>query len=201
VTEAGVPSAKTGVTDETPSWSLRLAAEFHAADERAIALARMLSADQVNWKPRPGEWSIGQCLAHLSAGNELYLDAISASLEDHPRMVVGQITPGRLSQWFIERYVAPPSPQMKRATAPGKIAPAPWIDPTILDRFLQTNQRAREVIREASDCDVNRIRFRNPFVPLVRFTVGTGLEILSQHERRHLLQAERVRASAGFPPV
>jgi len=47
--------------------------------------------------------------------------------------------------------------------------------------------------------DVNRIRFKNPFVPLIRFTVGTGLEIVSQHESRHLLQAERIRESPGFP--
>jgi hypothetical protein len=44
-----------------------------------------------------------------------------------------------------------------------------------------------------------KYNFRNPFVPVIRFTVGTGLEILSKHERRHLLQAERVRESAGFP--
>jgi hypothetical protein len=41
--------------------------------------------------------------------------------------------------------------------------------------------------------------FRNPFVPLIRFTVGTGLEILSKHERRHLLQAERIRESPNVP--
>jgi hypothetical protein len=50
-----------------------------------------------------------------------------------------------------------------------------------------------------SPYDVNRIRFRNPFIPVLRFTVGTGLEILSNHQRRHLLQAERVRESLEFP--
>jgi hypothetical protein len=34
----------------------------------------------------------------------------------------------------------------------------------------------------------------NPFVPLVRFTVGTGVEIVWRHQHRHLLQAERVAA-------
>jgi hypothetical protein len=48
-------------------------------------------------------------------------------------------------------------------------------------------------VERAADCDVNRIRFRNPFVPLIRFTLGTGLEILVRHERRHLEQAERQR--------
>src|SRR2546430_4319296 len=40
-----------------------------------------------------------------------------------------------------------------------------------------------------------RSRFKNPFVRIIRFTVGTGLEVLWRHERRHLLQAERIRAA------
>jgi hypothetical protein len=46
---------------------------------------------------------------------------------------------------------------------------------------------------------VNRIRFWNPFVLGLRFTVGTGFQIIASHGRRHLLQAERVRDSADFP--
>ena len=50
----------------------------------------------------------------------------------------------------------------------------------------------RELVARASAYDVNRIRFKNPFTPLLRFTVGTGLEIVTQHQSRHLLQAEVV---------
>jgi hypothetical protein len=37
------------------------------------------------------------------------------------------------------------------------------------------------------------------FIPVIRFTVGTGFEVTSKHESRHLLQAERVRQAPGFP--
>lgn len=47
--------------------------------------------------------------------------------------------------------------------------------------------------------DVNPIRFKNPFIPGLRFSVGTGPEVLTRHERRHLLQAERIRESPEFP--
>lgn len=69
----------------------------------------------------------------------------------------------------------------------------------VLDELRRSNQAVRELIRRASDYDVNRIRYRNPFIPLLRFTVGTGLEIIVKHQSRHLLQAEGVRQSAGFP--
>jgi len=80
-----------------------------------------------------------------------------------------------------------------------KIVPGERVEPSVLDRFLRSNQAARELVRHALDYDVNRIRFRNPFIPVLRFTVGTGFEIVSRHERRHLLQAERAKRSSGFP--
>jgi hypothetical protein len=55
------------------------------------------------------------------------------------------------------------------------------------------------LIERASEYDVNRIRFVNPFIPVIRFTTGTGLQIVARHEVRHLLQAERVKEAAGFP--
>lgn len=47
--------------------------------------------------------------------------------------------------------------------------------------------------------DINRVRFRSPFLPLLRFTVGTGLQVITRHNHRHLGQAERVRQSPEFP--
>lgn len=57
----------------------------------------------------------------------------------------------------------------------------------------------RDLLREAAGIDLNRTRFVNPFIPLVRFTVGTGFLVIAAHERRHLWQAERVKANPGFP--
>jgi DinB superfamily len=192
------------VTAALPAWSVRLLAELNAADERAKALATGLSTEQLNWRPTPDAWSVGQCLEHLCITNELYLAAISSSfpgessLPVEPVSPVQEITPGRFSRWFITSFVEP-SAQTKRARAPKKILPGPRVESAVLDRFLRSNQAARHVVRHAGNYDVNRIRFRNPFIPLLRFTVGAGLEIVSKHESRHLVQGEQVRRSANFP--
>ena len=180
-------------TSAQPSWCTRLIGEYTASDARAEALARALTRDQINWRPRPDAWSIGQCLEHLSAGNEVYLEAIEAALTRNLSSgPVQEITPGAFTRYFIRAYMEP-SEKTRRAKAPGKIRPATDVEAGILDRFLRSNERARALVRRASDYDVNRVRFRNPFVPVIRFTVGGGFMILSAHERRHLLQAERVR--------
>jgi hypothetical protein len=177
-------------------WCHRLISEFSVADERAIALARGLSRQQINWKAHPVEWCIGQCLEHLRVSNEVYCRAISNSLEGRPVDVVQEITPGWFGQWFIRNYIEPSSAKRR---APKKIKPVPDVEPSVLDQFLASNRNARELVFRARNYDVNRIRFTNPFIPLIRFTVGTGLEILSKHEGRHLLQAERIRKNSKFP--
>ncbi|MDP9203275.1 MAG: DinB family protein [Gemmatimonadota bacterium] len=184
--------------EASPPWCVRLISELNAADERATALAKALSPRQLNWAPSPGVWSVGQCLEHLCIANEEYVGAISSSLVHPPLAVVEEIAPGWFGQWFIRTYIEPSS-KTRRLRAPRKIRPGAQIEPSILDRFISSNHRARELVHRAGNYDVNRIRFKNPFISVIRFTVGTGLEIVSKHQRRHLLQAERIRESSEFP--
>ena len=179
-------------------WAVRLISEFDAADQSARELVTGLNREQLNWQPKPGAWSVGQCLEHLCVANDVYLPAISSSLLGQPVSAVPDIQVGWFGRWFIGRYIEP-SLQSRHARAPKKITPAARVELSVLHRFLLGNQAARELVRRASDYDVNRIRFENPFIPVLRFTVGTGLEIVSRHQRRHLLQAERVKRSSDFP--
>ncbi len=186
--------------EASPPWWLRLISELNAADNRAIALAKPLTPQQLNWRLRQDEWSVGQCLEHLYVTNEVYLGPMSTSLKGHQPAVVQEITPGWFGRWFIRNYIEPSS-KMKRVRAPRKIRPGTQIEPSVLDRFLISNHTARQLVHRAMNQDVNRIRFRNPFIPVIRFTVGTGFEILSKHQQRHLLQAERIRNSPEFPQL
>ena len=163
-------------------------------------LARALTPQQLNWQPQPGSWSIGQCLEHLHVANEVYLPPMTHAIKGSPRALVPEIRVGWLGRWFIRQYIEPDT-QRRRRRSPGKIKPAAQVSTDMLDRFLAGNQAARDLVQRASQCDVNRVRFRNPFVPVLRWSVGTGLEILSRHQRRHLGQAERVRESEGFSAI
>ena len=181
-----------------PAWSVRALEELDTSDRHANALAGALTPEQLNWKPAPDQWSVGQCLDHLYLGNQVYCLRWPRRLTvDRPRRC-RRSRLGWLGRWFVRTQIDP-STQRRRGRAPGKITPAPRVDPSVLDRFVRSNDAARDLVRRASAYDVNRIRFVNPFVPLVRFTVGTGLEVVWRHQRRHLLQAERVTQSSGFP--
>jgi hypothetical protein len=141
---------------------------------------------------------VGQCLEHLCITNEAYLPPISVAVNGKRDSPVEQITPGWFGRWFIRSFIEP-SPVTKRAPAPAKIRPAAHVGASVLERFLAGNESCRELMVRARAKNVNRIRFWNPFIPGIRFTVGTGLQVIVGHERRHLLQAERVLHSLSFP--
>ena len=174
------------------AWPVRLMAELDASDQRAKELVEGLTAEQLNRQPAADAWSVGQCLEHLCIANDVYLPAISASLTGKPVFPVQEITPGWFGRWFVRTYIEP-SPQSTRARAPKKITPGTRVELSVLDRFLKSNQAFQKLVREAAEYDVNSIRFRNPFVPLIHFTAGTGFQILARHQVRHLLQAERAK--------
>ena len=177
---------------------MRILAELDAVDRRAESVASGLSPLQLNWQPRQGVWSVGQCLEHLRVGNEILLSVISAALKSGRPGPVDEIAPGPFSRWFVRSFIAA-SPGGMRAPAPRKIQPALQVTPGVLEGFLRSTQAARQLVRQASSYDVNRIRYPNPFIPLLRFTVGTGLEIIAKHPGRYLLHAEGVRQLAKLP--
>ena len=121
--------------EPSPPWCARLVAEFDAADARAAALAKGLSVAQVNWKPAPGQWSIGQCLEHLAVSNEVYGRAIANALSDAPPGAADEIRPGWFARYFIREYIALTG-RKTRHKAPPKIRPVPDVDARILQRFL-----------------------------------------------------------------
>lgn len=188
----------TQLASSSPEWSIRLLAELDVNDQKARELTAGLTVEQLNWQPASGAWSIGQCLEHLCLSTEKYLPPVSAALVNQPVSPVQEIVPGWFARWFLRSFIEP-SPKTKRGSAPRKIVPSARVEPSVVERFLRGNRETRELIRRAEAYNVNRIRFVNPFISILRFTVGTGFMVTCGHERRHLLQAERVKQSPGFP--
>jgi hypothetical protein len=187
------------VTSDKPiTWHERILVALDESDRRAHALANSLSVEQINWRSSPSEWSIGQCLQHLLVFNRVYIPAILHALDGQPQHPVAEIDPGRVSAWFMRTYVEPGA-TTRRLRSPRKIRPDEQINPSVLNDFLESNQHAKDAVRRAAGYDVNRIRYENPLLPIIRFTVGVGLELTWKHQCRHLQQAEKVKHSPEFP--
>ncbi len=175
--------------------------QIDAADRAADVLNTGLSDRQFHWQPDGGrKWSIAQCLEHLTAINTLYAGGMRGAVEEARRQGWarrGPLAPGPFGRFFIRSQEPPVK---RRLRTPGKVSPASGAArDEVLRRYHAVHDTLRQLAREAAAIDANRATFANPFLKLLRVKVATGLQLLPAHDRRHLWQAEQVKALPDFP--
>ncbi len=175
--------------------------DIDAADRAADALASSSTDEQFHWRPRDGAgWSIAQCLDHLATINGFYLKSIRAGVEGAKLRGwkrKGPLKAGFFGSLFINSLEPPVK---RRLRAPAGMQPALLKSrDQILADYRAAHDGVRRLLIEAADLDLNRARYRNPFLKVVNFRVATGLRVINAHDRRHLWQAEQVRQAPGYP--
>ena len=167
-----------------------------AAEDDARALAAGLSEELGSWRPSASAWSIAECFDHLAVANTVYLQAMeppAAQAKANGQARRRPAVPGIVGGWFV-RMLEPPVKPRFRIKAPTKIEPRR--NPALQDAvsaFLASQSGARNFLRTYADVDLTGVRFPNPFVGGVRFSLATGLHVIAAHDRRHLWQAWQVR--------
>ncbi len=176
-----------------------LHAAFDAVERDARALAANLGEALGSWRAAPDTWSVAECLDHVATANRVYLHAMrpvaDRAVKDGRRRR-GPARPGLVGSWFVRTLEPPVNPRM-RGKAPRAIQPrqSPPLDDA-LRAFLASQDEVCAFLRTFADIDLAGVRFPNPFIRGVRFSLATGLHVIAAHERRHLWQAWRVRQAA-----
>jgi hypothetical protein len=177
----------------------RLDDELDATERDAEALVAGVGEEVGGWRAEPGSWSIAECLDHIATGERVYLDAMrdpAARARAQGRQRRRPAEPGLIGGWFARMLEPPVKPRLKMR-APRKIRPRQA--PALADAFASfktSHTEVRDFLRAHSDLDLAGVLFPNPFIRGIRFSLATGLHVLTAHARRHLWQAWRVRQAA-----
>lgn len=171
-------------------------AELNETSRSAEVLFSEYASNQLVGR-QPGGWSVAQCLDHLAKTNLLYSysmrDAVAPAMHVVRHDRKGPIRPGWFARKFIERMEAG-SPSKFRA--PDPVVPPPEADPRVALRdFLRAQRALVNLLAEVRKLDLNAIRFKSPFVPWLRISVGAGFKLVAAHNRRHLAQARKIADS------
>lgn len=157
-----------------------------------------LSSEQLNWKPAPESWSVGQCLDHLIKSNEEFypeLDKLAAGTRKNT--LWQSVSPlSGIAGAFLVSSLKKDSQKVKTNQ---KMTPPSDIPSDIVERFSEHQSQFIEKIRSASDADWHKTVLTSPFVKIMTYRMDVGLSALIEHEKRHVRQAKRVMAMNGFP--
>ena len=176
-----------------------IASELEAISADAQKTFGNLSAAQINWKPSATGWSVGQCFEHLIKSNELFYDELE------------RIASGTRSNSFLESYsplsvffgnllINSLKKDARKFKAPTqKIVPPSEIDANIVEIFAAHQSELIGKIKRTESADWRKIKVTSPFMKLITYRLSDGYQVIVEHEKRHVRQAERVTQAEGFP--
>lgn len=177
-------------------YAASVAATFDEARDRLRALVAETDPDTFNRKPSPKAWSAGECVVHLNKTSKAYLALLEEAFgPDAPRGAVeGRPEWG----WMARRFIAAVTPGSRPLPTGGPMKPPAAegdrsdIDPDrALARFDADTDRWLAICEQTEGLDLQRIKIRSPFLPVVKFPAAVFVEAMGQHALRHVGQAER----------
>jgi hypothetical protein len=168
--------------------------QFEQIASEAKELASGLSEAQFNWRPAPGQWSIEECLSHLTMVGEVEWKAIEAAIDKG--RAAGLTGNGSFEYPSWERYLLRETepPVRHSIAAPTRFVPLHGQPVTgILPTFLHVQRNFAIQIARADGLDLRRVKVPTPITRFLKLSLGTTFAQAAAHERRHLTQARRVR--------
>jgi DinB superfamily len=169
--------------------------QFEQIASEAQELSAGLSEAQFNWRPAPEQWSIEECLSHLTMVGQVELLAIEAAI-DRAR-AKGSTGSGSFEYPVWERFILRETepPVRHSMAAPKRFVPLHGQPITgVLPTFLHVQRNFGIQIARADGLDLRRVKVQTPITRLLKLSLGTTLAQAAAHERRHIAQARRVWA-------
>ncbi|MEM7373325.1 MAG: DinB family protein [Bacteroidota bacterium] len=152
-----------------------------------------LSVQDLNWKATPDQWSVGQVIDHLITTNKQYFPLFDQILAGKykPRFYEQLPLLPRLFGKLILHSVQPET-QRKTPTVPVFEPSISEIPATILENFRLEQNRLQDYIGQLLDVPIHSIIITSPANQIVIYSLKYALDIITAHEQRHFLQAERI---------
>jgi hypothetical protein len=158
-----------------------------------------LSSTQLNWKPSPERWSIGQCLDHLLIANREMASQIELKLRGEKPTFFEKIPllPGIFGPLVVKAV----SPETARKSKNPKILEpaASNVPEDIAQKFLESQEKVADAMKASDNVDLEKTIMTSPVAKFVTYSLLDGFRIAVNHGQRHLAQAKRVMEAEGFP--
>lgn len=159
-----------------------------------------LNAAQLNWKPNPTSWSVGQCVDHIVTTNRLYFKIFDTLLNGTKSSNFWEKVPF-LPSFFGKFLIKTTQPIIDKKNKTLKVfEPSKSEIPNdILNTFYGNQKVLIDYVKRSDSVDHENTIVTSPATKIITYSLHDVCIILSGHEERHLNQARNVMKLDGFP--
>lgn len=179
----------------------QLTAAVHSVRDVVTQRLRPLTEDQLNRRPSPDTWSVGQCLEHLTIVGGHHLPVVTRKLKlaiEQGSRPADTVKSGFFGGRLVQSMRQPVS--QKALKTPQRYAPSGSRLPrTVTEVFSRQLDELVSLMEQARTVNANRIRIPNPLIPLLQLRLTDEFAFLVTHIERHMAQIEHVLQATRRP--
>ena len=169
---------------------------LETAQGQLRSLSDTVSGSQWSKRPAPNAWSAADCVEHLNMTSRAYVPLLRTAIEEARSMRAGPSSvyhmdfPGRMLAFMMRPMKHIGKFKLGRVKTTGPFTPrGGQTREQLLSDFVRLQSDLIGLIRHADGLPIDRVKIQSPFGKL-RYNAYAALEIIAQHEHRHLQQAE-----------
>jgi len=166
--------------------------DLQAVQQRLRQLHRWLPREAWSQAPAPGRWSPAECVAHLNLTSRAMLPLLHDGLRKASVSPIGP--PSRYRRdivgWLVWNLIAPSNGLRTRTRQ--AFEPSDEGSPeTVMAEFTRLQAEIIACVRAADGLPIDHVTLRSPFNGRVKYNLYAALTLVSRHQQRHALQADR----------
>uniref|UniRef100_A0A832DFW3 DinB family protein n=1 Tax=Ignavibacterium album TaxID=591197 RepID=A0A832DFW3_9BACT len=159
-----------------------------------------LTNDQLNWKPAENLWSIAECIEHLSISNQLYFFEIEKQFSEKQIACNDEETP--VKHRFLGKLIiktVDPSNIKKTKTFSVFQPSKSFITKDSIIKLTEVQKSLINLISSSVNLNTNEYSMCSPASKFVEENFSDVLEIIRLHNKRHLIQIQKLLTNDYFP--
>lgn len=156
-----------------------------------VSNINLAESQLLNRKPNANGWSVLECIEHLNRYGRFYIPEIRNKLDRAINSSQKVFKSGWLGNYFALNML--PSPNMKAIKTFKTMDPVGSdLDREVINVFLRQQNEILTLLGRAEKVDLVKVKTSISISKLIKLRLGDTLRIVIYHNKRHILQAQKV---------
>ena len=174
----------------------KLIESLESAQSKLRTLSDSVTEAAWNRHPAPDAWSAADCVEHLNLTSRAYVPRLREALasarlmREEPTKQYHLDIAGRMMAFMMRPMKHIGKFKIGRVKTTGPFTPrGGQTRDQLLSDFVRLQSDLITIVRSADNLPIDQVKVQSPFGKM-RYNAYSALEIVTQHEHRHLQQAE-----------